>query len=90
MDKTVITDFEAGVLAALTAIKAGASKSPGFNTELMEETAKFLSSSLQGVQDRKAFELALSSIIGDPSDLTAQVEKQTQNRSVHGSAYRSE
>ncbi len=63
MTKPTITDFEAGVMVALGALKIAAMETPGFNVEALEKAAKTLASTMQNVKDRAAFELPISCVV---------------------------
>lgn len=62
MTKPVISDFEAGVMVALGALKIAAMKTPGFNVEALEQASQILRKSMQGIRDQAAFELPISCV----------------------------
>jgi hypothetical protein len=62
MTKPVISDFEAGVMVALGALKIAAMQTPGFNIDALEQAAETLRKNMQGVKDQAAFDLPISCV----------------------------
>lgn len=62
MTKPVISDFEAGVMVALGALKIAAMQTPGFNIDALEQAAETLRKTMQGVKDQAAFDLPISCV----------------------------
>jgi hypothetical protein len=67
--KTEISSFDAGVLCALAALRVAIQSMPGFNETALKETAEALQKSLGGVTDKQAFNLPLSMILSDHSNI---------------------
>jgi hypothetical protein len=62
MTKPVISDFEAGVMVALGALKIAAMQTPGFNIDALEQAAETLRKTMQGVKDQATFDLPISCV----------------------------
>lgn len=63
MTKPAISDFEAGVMVALGALKIAAMQTPGFNIDALEQAAETLRKTMQGVKDQAAFESPISCVV---------------------------
>lgn len=63
MTQPAISDFEAGVMVALGALKIAAMQTPGFNIDALEQAAETLRKTMQGVTNQAAFDLPISCVI---------------------------
>lgn len=75
MSKPVISDFEAGVMVALAALKIAATETPGFNVDMLEKAAAALSSKMQGIGNREAFELPINCVLSRHEEVVDLIKK---------------
>ncbi|WP_162886988.1 hypothetical protein [Pseudomonas syringae] len=75
MSKPVISDFEAGVMVALGALKIAAMQTPGFNIKALEKATKTLKHKMHGISDRAAFELPINCVAADHLEIIDLMNK---------------